>query len=520
METIHVTFDELTTMAFEQFSSGPGLQFITPATSSLGLVPNPVSQQPCNPPNRNDWDCLFQPMFDKYFNPSSCAISLVPVAAAPRAVDLADSPLSTSIGQDAPSTRSSSNVRPSHTAFELLGKWTKNHPIANVIEDPSRSVFTRMQLQTDAIGSSKSKKDECGGVLKNKARLVAKGYQQVEGIDFEESYAPAARIEAIRIFIANAATKNMTIYHMDIKMAFLNDELREVFLKYICIKSRNTIKKIKDIYACQFKLDKQKFRIDTEVFHKILQICYRLPNQDFVEPLSDEEMVPFIKDLRNTLILEEEHANKPKRAKQPEPAKKYTPAKRDVSSKKPSRKQSTSIQIRDTHDAQLKEVLKQSRKETRSHQASGSGDGVGSQPKVPDELQDKTTGTNKGTGATPGVLDVPKDQSESENESWIDNGNDDDDSDDDDNDDVSDDDDNDDDSDDDGGDERTKSNDDQNNDDEEEEYEEEYVHTPENYVSTDDEYEHVDEEEYEELYKDVNVRLKDAEHEEEGRGDA
>ncbi|GJZ51485.1 hypothetical protein Tco_0606000, partial [Tanacetum coccineum] len=62
----------------------------------------------------------------------------------------------------------------------------------------------------------------------------------------------------------------------------------------------NTIKKIKDTDAYQFKLDKQKFRIDTEVFREILQICARLPNQDFVEPPSNEEIVPFIKDLRYT----------------------------------------------------------------------------------------------------------------------------------------------------------------------------------------------------------------------------
>ncbi|GJV47545.1 retrovirus-related pol polyprotein from transposon TNT 1-94 [Tanacetum coccineum] len=61
----------------------------------------------------------------------------------------------------------------------------------------------------------KVKLDEYGDVLKNKARLVAKGYRQEEGIDFEESFAPVARIEAIRIFIANAASKNMTIYQMD-----------------------------------------------------------------------------------------------------------------------------------------------------------------------------------------------------------------------------------------------------------------------------------------------------------------
>nr|GEY31278.1 retrovirus-related Pol polyprotein from transposon TNT 1-94 [Tanacetum cinerariifolium] len=74
----------------------------------------------------------------------------------------------------------------------------------------------------------KVKKDKLDGVLKNKARLVAKGYHQEEGIDFEESFAPVARIEAIHIFIANAANKNMTIYQMDVKMTFLNGELHEV----------------------------------------------------------------------------------------------------------------------------------------------------------------------------------------------------------------------------------------------------------------------------------------------------
>ncbi|GJU06604.1 retrovirus-related pol polyprotein from transposon TNT 1-94 [Tanacetum coccineum] len=267
-ETIHVTFDELTAMASEQFSSGPGLQGMTPATSSTGLGSNPVSQQPCLPPIRDDWDRLFQPMFDEYFNPPTIVVSPVPEAAAPRAEVLADSPVSTSIDQDAPSTNStsqgsSSNVRQLHTPLEHLGRWTKDHPIANVIGDPSRSVSTRKQLETDAMWCYfdafltlvepknfkqamtepswidamqeeiheferlKVKTDESGGVLKNKARLVAQGFIQEEGIDFEKSFAPVARIEAIHIFVANAAHKNMTIYQMDVKTAFLNGELKE-----------------------------------------------------------------------------------------------------------------------------------------------------------------------------------------------------------------------------------------------------------------------------------------------------
>ncbi|GKA52663.1 retrovirus-related pol polyprotein from transposon TNT 1-94 [Tanacetum coccineum] len=253
-ETIHVTFDELSTMASEQFSLGPGLQGMTPATSSTGLSLNPVSQQ---------LGSVISTNVRLYFNPPIIVVSLVPGAAAPRAEILADSPVSTSIDQDAPSTKSSSNVRQLHTPLEHLGRWTKDHPIANVIGDPSRSVSTRKQLKIDAMWCYfdafltsiepknvkqamtepswidampeeihkferlEVKTDEFGGVLKNKARLISQGFRQEEGIDFKESFAPVTRIEAIRIFVANTAHKNMIIYQMDVKMAFLNGELKE-----------------------------------------------------------------------------------------------------------------------------------------------------------------------------------------------------------------------------------------------------------------------------------------------------
>ncbi|GJV29448.1 retrovirus-related pol polyprotein from transposon TNT 1-94 [Tanacetum coccineum] len=73
----------------------------------------------------------------------------------------------------------------------------------------------------------KHKKDEDQTVIRNKARLVAKGYAQEEGIDFEESFAPVARLEAVRIFVAHAAHKSFPIYQMDVKTAFLNGPLKE-----------------------------------------------------------------------------------------------------------------------------------------------------------------------------------------------------------------------------------------------------------------------------------------------------
>ncbi|GJV96348.1 retrovirus-related pol polyprotein from transposon TNT 1-94 [Tanacetum coccineum] len=64
-------------------------------------------------------------------------------------------------------------------------------------------------------------------MVRNKSRLVAKGYKQEEGIDFEESFAPVARLEAVRMFIAFAAHRNITIFQMDVKTAFLNGPLKE-----------------------------------------------------------------------------------------------------------------------------------------------------------------------------------------------------------------------------------------------------------------------------------------------------
>ncbi|GKD88614.1 retrovirus-related pol polyprotein from transposon TNT 1-94 [Tanacetum coccineum] len=73
----------------------------------------------------------------------------------------------------------------------------------------------------------KNKKDEYQTIIRNKARIVAKGYAQEEGINFEESFAPVAHLEAVRIFVAYAAHKSFPIYQMDVKMAFLNGPLKE-----------------------------------------------------------------------------------------------------------------------------------------------------------------------------------------------------------------------------------------------------------------------------------------------------
>jgi hypothetical protein len=73
----------------------------------------------------------------------------------------------------------------------------------------------------------KVKKDPEGNVVKHKARLVAKGYAQRQGVDFEEVFAPVARIEIVRVLLALAAQSGWEVHHMDVKSAFLNGDLTE-----------------------------------------------------------------------------------------------------------------------------------------------------------------------------------------------------------------------------------------------------------------------------------------------------
>ncbi|GJT43298.1 hypothetical protein Tco_0952013 [Tanacetum coccineum] len=94
-ETIHVTFDELTAMASKQFNLGPGLHYMTPATSSTGLGSNHVSQQPCLPPIRDDWDRMFNNVREN-FNPPINSFSSFKKLLLPRAKVLAFLAVSTS----------------------------------------------------------------------------------------------------------------------------------------------------------------------------------------------------------------------------------------------------------------------------------------------------------------------------------------------------------------------------------------------------------------------------------------
>nr|GEU62322.1 hypothetical protein [Tanacetum cinerariifolium] len=164
---IHVDFDELTALAFEHSSSELALHEMTPATISSELTPNPPSSTPFLPPSRTDWDLLLNQL-------------------APEPVASTGSPSSTTVDQDAPSPIEPKNFKQAMTELSWI----------DVMQEEIHE-FERLKVW------------------------------QEEGIDFEESFAPVARIEAIRIFITNVAHKNMMIFQMGVKTAFLNGGLKE-----------------------------------------------------------------------------------------------------------------------------------------------------------------------------------------------------------------------------------------------------------------------------------------------------
>nr|GEV16694.1 retrovirus-related Pol polyprotein from transposon TNT 1-94 [Tanacetum cinerariifolium] len=142
-------------------------------------------------------------------------------------------PLCTPIGEEAESSSynvDNSNMHTFYQHHQSEHRWTKYHPLEQVRGNPFKPVQTRRQLATDpemCMFTLTNKKDEDQTVIRNKAQLVAKGYAQEDGIDFEESFTPVARLEVVRPFVAYAAHKSFPIYQMDVKMSFLNGPLKE-----------------------------------------------------------------------------------------------------------------------------------------------------------------------------------------------------------------------------------------------------------------------------------------------------
>nr|GEU56179.1 integrase, catalytic region, zinc finger, CCHC-type, peptidase aspartic, catalytic [Tanacetum cinerariifolium] len=280
----------------------PALHEMTPSTISSGLVLNPPPSTPFVPPLRTDWDLLFQPLFDELLTPS-----------------------------------------PKHG-----NKWTKDHPLDNIIGELERPISTRLKLYKqalfccydafltsvepktykDALTRScrieamqdeineferlkvwelvprpdkvmvitlkwiyKVKLDELGGILKNKAQLVARGYRQEEGIDLRNLLLIMDTTKAHQI----ALDDDLVAPANRLKIRKCNHRLsstlksNEPTLQVATVSIHHT--------SLYFKMNGKSHTLNIDNFLDILQICPRLPGQKFEDPPFEEEILSFIRYL-------------------------------------------------------------------------------------------------------------------------------------------------------------------------------------------------------------------------------
>nr|GFA70553.1 hypothetical protein [Tanacetum cinerariifolium] len=263
MESIHVNFDELPLIVSDQNSYDPAPKCQTMALNhdSLSLANQcqaNVTQADRTITTSNELDLLFSLMFNELLNGSSKVVSKSSAVSAIDApnhrqhnttpLNIHTTPAPTcQIPTLAPTVISSENINQAETyakndqvaddefinifSTPVQDQGRRHHPLEKVIGNPSQSIRTRRQLESDAemcmFTLTKNKRDEENTVIQKKSRLVAKGYAQQEGVDFKESFAPVARLEDIRLFIAYAAHKSFTIYQMDVKTTFLYGPLKE-----------------------------------------------------------------------------------------------------------------------------------------------------------------------------------------------------------------------------------------------------------------------------------------------------
>ncbi|GJX37918.1 retrovirus-related pol polyprotein from transposon TNT 1-94 [Tanacetum coccineum] len=231
------------------------------AKADIGLVPNPPPLAPFVPLSRHEWDLVFQPVFDEFFSPPANVASPIPVEEAPAPVESIGSPSSTTVDQDAPSPSTLQTTPQSQSQTIPLCAKEESHDIevANMSNDPyfgipipetiskessssdviSTTVFSdapilehliKPKTYKDSLTQScwiEAMQEELHEFERLKVWELVPRLDKEEGIDFEESFTPVARLEAVRIFLAFAAHMNMIVYQMDVKAEFFNGILRE-----------------------------------------------------------------------------------------------------------------------------------------------------------------------------------------------------------------------------------------------------------------------------------------------------
>nr|GFA00157.1 hypothetical protein [Tanacetum cinerariifolium] len=285
-ESVNVNFDEISEMSSKQFSLEPSLSNLNEMGKSSNLSVSQVDEA-----SKKDLEDLFQDFYDEYFDSSKIMKSSttnvenpineevyhesIPINMVPNGDEASTSHsvfnerLKDAYFDASTSFHDSSNVQNFYQPYPHEKKWTKDHPLHKIIDDPKSSVRTRGQLANsclfscllsiiepanvaealrDADSASEMQEEldqfarlkvlrlvprpEGKSVIKTKWIFKNKkdesiGYSQQEGIDYDETFAPVARIEAIRLFLAYATYKDFTVFQMDVKTAFLNGILKD-----------------------------------------------------------------------------------------------------------------------------------------------------------------------------------------------------------------------------------------------------------------------------------------------------
>nr|GEY68312.1 hypothetical protein [Tanacetum cinerariifolium] len=268
VETIHVNFDKLPQMASDHVSSDPIPQCQRTRLEHVSLSPGIQSQE--NVPHAartvttsNELDLLFSLMFDELLNGSTQVVSkyfAATTADTPNECQQQHTtPLNTqttpgptydefinifsTLVQDRGETSSryidSSNMHTFYQRHPSKHRWTKDHPLEQVIGNPSKSVRTRRQLESNgkmcmfALTVSRTEPKNIKEAMADSAWIesMQEELHQFDRLDevvyFEESFAPVARLEAVWLFIAYAAHKSFNVYQMDVKTSFLYGPLKE-----------------------------------------------------------------------------------------------------------------------------------------------------------------------------------------------------------------------------------------------------------------------------------------------------
>nr|GEW29015.1 retrovirus-related Pol polyprotein from transposon TNT 1-94 [Tanacetum cinerariifolium] len=215
-ESVNVNFDEISEIASKQFSLEPGLSNLNGTRKSSNPSVSQVSET-----SKKDLEDLFHNFYDEYIDSSKIMKS-------------STTNVETSINEEVfhevyesfqgESSSSSLNDDVQQSPEEVILPQTNTQSISiNMI--PNGDEASKSVIKTKWI--FKNKKDESSLVIRNKARLVAVGYSQQESIDYDETFAPVARIKAILLFLAYAAHKDFTVFQMDVKTVFLIRILKE-----------------------------------------------------------------------------------------------------------------------------------------------------------------------------------------------------------------------------------------------------------------------------------------------------